>query len=168
MKKNKKGFTLLEVILAVAIMLIASTMILQGFIATLVYSANTALYAKTGAGNSDKMYDVVVTKRGKNKDTGNTSYDGMNSTVGTIKFTFDSGTKSYRVNTWAAKNAGSKVKADEDNNTSFNRYAVTYALPDIKCDKCGVKNVGISAETGKWICTVCKKELTAPTTATDP
>ena len=161
MKKNKKGFTLLEVLLAVAIMLIASTMILQGFISTLVYSANTALYAKSGAKNTEKMYDTVASKKGINKELGGAG-------VTTIKYTFDGSTTTYRVNTWSSKDLEAKL-ADGDSNTSFNRYAVTYALPNLKCPKCGkVDNVGISQVTGNWICTKCEKELVAPSAASDP
>lgn len=48
---NKKGFTLLEVMLSVAIMAISSTMIMVGFLTTMTYSRNSALYSKVGASN---------------------------------------------------------------------------------------------------------------------
>ena len=40
MIRNKKAFSLLEVLLAMAIMLIASVMIMQGFMSTYSYSGN--------------------------------------------------------------------------------------------------------------------------------
>ena len=55
---NKKGFTLLEVMLAVAIMAIASTMIMVGFLTTMTYSRNTTLYARVGSAN----YDNCITR----------------------------------------------------------------------------------------------------------
>ena len=45
MIRNKKAFSLLEVLLAMAIMLIASVMIMQGFMSTYSYSGNTKVYA---------------------------------------------------------------------------------------------------------------------------
>lgn len=49
--KNKRGFTLLEVMLAVAIMAVSSTMIMVGFLTTMTYSRNSALYSRVGASN---------------------------------------------------------------------------------------------------------------------
>jgi len=46
--KSKTGFTLLEVLLATVIMVIASTMIMQGFIAVMVLGANNRSLAKSG------------------------------------------------------------------------------------------------------------------------
>lgn len=56
--KSKKGFTLLEVMLAVAILTIASTMIMEGFLATMGYSTNTSIYSRAGA----KNYSVTIGK----------------------------------------------------------------------------------------------------------
>ena len=49
--KSKSGFTLLEVVLATAIMAIASTMIMQGFITVMVLGANNRNMAKSGDNN---------------------------------------------------------------------------------------------------------------------
>jgi prepilin-type N-terminal cleavage/methylation domain-containing protein len=46
--KSKSGFTLLEVLLATVIMVIASTMIMQGFIAVMVLGANNRKFAESG------------------------------------------------------------------------------------------------------------------------
>ena len=46
--KSKSGFTLLEVLLATVIMVIASTLIMQGFIAVMVLGANNRSFAKSG------------------------------------------------------------------------------------------------------------------------
>ena len=46
--KSKSGFTLLEVLLATVILVIASTMIMQGFIAVMVLGANNRSFAKSG------------------------------------------------------------------------------------------------------------------------
>lgn len=51
-KKNRqRGFTLLETMLSVAIMVIISTMLLNGFAATMGYSYHTSVYAKSAASN---------------------------------------------------------------------------------------------------------------------
>lgn len=52
---SKKGFTLLEVMLAVAILTITSAMIMNGFLATMKYSTNTSIYSRCGS------YDYATT-----------------------------------------------------------------------------------------------------------
>jgi prepilin-type N-terminal cleavage/methylation domain-containing protein len=41
--KNKKGFTLLETLLSVAILVIISSMMINGFMATITYSHNSSV-----------------------------------------------------------------------------------------------------------------------------
>ena len=50
-KKSKSGFTLLEVILAVVILVIASTMIMKGFIAVMIFGRNNRNYVRAGEYN---------------------------------------------------------------------------------------------------------------------
>jgi prepilin-type N-terminal cleavage/methylation domain-containing protein len=57
---NKKGFTLLEVMLAVAILAIVSSMMMTGFLTTMTYSYNSSLYAKIGAGNYANAITAVA------------------------------------------------------------------------------------------------------------
>lgn len=49
--KSKKGFTLLEIVLAVAILMIMSTALVQGFLSTLQYSYDTSLYLRISKSN---------------------------------------------------------------------------------------------------------------------
>jgi len=51
-KKSKRGFTLLEVLLATVIMVIASTMIMKGFISVMVFARNNRNYSKSGELNT--------------------------------------------------------------------------------------------------------------------
>lgn len=51
LKNNSQGFTLLETLLSVAIMVIMSTMLLNGFAATMGYSYHTSVYTKSAASN---------------------------------------------------------------------------------------------------------------------
>ena len=50
-KKTKKGFTLLETLLSVALLVIISTMLMNGFMSTMNYSHNTSVYWKSAGGN---------------------------------------------------------------------------------------------------------------------
>ena len=60
-KSSKSGFTLLEVLLATAILVIASTMIMKGFIAVMIYSRNNLSLAKSGSKNYVRaMHDTLV------------------------------------------------------------------------------------------------------------
>lgn len=57
-KKSKKGFTLLEVMLSVAILVIGSTMMLNGFMSTMNYSHNTSVFSRTASTN----YSTAIKK----------------------------------------------------------------------------------------------------------
>jgi len=50
--KNKKGFTLLETLLATCILVIVSSMLMQGFITAMGYSYNSSVYSRSAAYNS--------------------------------------------------------------------------------------------------------------------
>lgn len=50
-RRSKTGFTLLEVLLATVIMVIASTMIMKGFISVMVIGRNSRAYARSGETN---------------------------------------------------------------------------------------------------------------------
>lgn len=57
---SKKGFSLLEVMLAVAIMATASSMIMYGFLTTMNYSNNSSIYARVAAANTNENYDRMA------------------------------------------------------------------------------------------------------------
>ena len=48
---NRKGFTLVETLLATFILVVVSTMLVNGFIATMGYSYQTSVYTKSGSNN---------------------------------------------------------------------------------------------------------------------
>ena len=64
-RSSKKGFTLLEVMLSIAILTIVSTMIMQGFLAAMNYSTNNSVYARLGANN----YSTAIRKLAENSST---------------------------------------------------------------------------------------------------
>ena len=68
---NRKGFTLVETLLATFILVVISTMLINGFIATMGYSYQTSVYSKSGANNYAACMDRVakhnsMTNRGTN------------------------------------------------------------------------------------------------------
>lgn len=70
-RQSKRGFTLLEVMLATVIMTIVSVMIMKGFLSTLNYAHNNNVYNKMGAKNYADALGVIgqmVSYGGKNGD----------------------------------------------------------------------------------------------------
>ena len=57
-KSNRKGFTLVETLLATVILVVVSTMLFNGFIATMGYSYQTSVYSKS----SGKNYEACMSK----------------------------------------------------------------------------------------------------------
>ena len=60
-KNDKKAFTLLEVMLATAVGLVASTMMVEGLISAMQYTSNTKLYARFSEANTgNAAYELGV------------------------------------------------------------------------------------------------------------
>ena len=57
---NKKGFTLLETLLATCILVIISSMLMEGFITAMGYSYNSSVYSKSAAYNSKLCVDQLA------------------------------------------------------------------------------------------------------------
>ena len=58
--KNKKGFTLLETLLATCILVIVASMLMEGFISAMGYSYNSSVYARSAAYNSKLCVDKIA------------------------------------------------------------------------------------------------------------
>lgn len=58
--RSKSGFTLLEVLLAVVILVIASTMIMKGFIAVMIFGRNDRNYAMSGEANYRRAMNETI------------------------------------------------------------------------------------------------------------
>lgn len=69
-KFSKRGFTLLEVMLATVIMTIVSTMIMKGFLSTMNYAHNNNVYSKMGAQNYQNALGQVTNMVGYGKGDG--------------------------------------------------------------------------------------------------
>lgn len=90
---NRRGFTLVETLLATFILVVISTMLINGFISTMGYSYQTSVYVKSGENNYTACMDYVATwnklskedreKNGKQINDGN--LDGV--TKKTLTFT---------------------------------------------------------------------------------
>lgn len=59
-KSNRKGFTLVETLLATFILVVVSTMLVNGFIATMGFSYQTSVYSKSGSNNYAACMDKVA------------------------------------------------------------------------------------------------------------
>ena len=160
-KSNKKGFTLLEVMLATAILLIASTMVMQGFLSTMTYSYNSAVYAKDGAKNNAKvtkdLADVAVAK----DVSGPSGGENLVLKFGTEE---SSKTAKFSVLSWSSTDhSGQDIKAAyaENGSSVSNRYALTYTLPAAyKCPKCKssaklARDSADEANNYRWFCKAC-------------
>lgn len=71
-KSNRKGFTLVETLLATFILVVTSTMLVNGFVATMGYSYQTSVYSKSGAHN----YSQCMAKVGSWNQLENTGASG--------------------------------------------------------------------------------------------
>ncbi len=80
-KKNKRGFTLLETMLSVALLLIVTTMVYEGFMSTLQYAFNTQIHERAG----DNAVSHV------NSLLGNSSLSGYSSANDAIGLVYQSG-----------------------------------------------------------------------------
>ena len=56
---GRKGFTLVETLLATFILVVISTMLVNGFIATMGFSYQTSVYSKSGANNYGLAMDKI-------------------------------------------------------------------------------------------------------------
>jgi len=59
--KCKQGFTLLETMLSIALLLVLVLIVYQGFVSTMQISTNSALYSKTGAAAAGTVYSQMAT-----------------------------------------------------------------------------------------------------------
>jgi prepilin-type N-terminal cleavage/methylation domain-containing protein len=66
MKVSKRGFSLLETMLSVAILLIVTLMVYEGFMSTLNYAGDTALAERVGNEQAGKVYAELGSKTNGN------------------------------------------------------------------------------------------------------
>ncbi len=144
--KSKSGFTLLEVLLAVVILVIASTMIMKGFIAVMVFSRNDRNYAMSGEYNyrramsetiihyataANQQADVIDPLKGGVHSTLTATFDPSHSPTGVTASQMNL-TVDLSVYTDPDVNFTTNVGGDElDQVTSAaNRYAFFYDFGD--------------------------------------
>jgi prepilin-type N-terminal cleavage/methylation domain-containing protein len=59
--RRKRGFTLLETMLSIALLLVLTLIIYQGFVYTMQLSTNSALYSKSGTVAAGNVYSQMAT-----------------------------------------------------------------------------------------------------------
>lgn len=121
--KTKKGFTLLEVLLATAILVIISSMLMQGFITTMGFSYNSSVYARSAAWNS-KLCIAQLGQWSANAD----------------KFEYDTSTNTFKPTKTAAYNDTEFYNNSSSKKISFGQGTVGAKL--------GTVSVAIHKETG--------------------
>ena len=96
-KNNRKGFTLVETLLAVFILIVVSTMLINGFIATMAYSYQTSVYSKSAGTNYKAcMNQVGVWSHYKNIGTDGREAHGYNYMTGANNTTVNKHTLEFR------------------------------------------------------------------------
>ena len=87
-KRCRKGFTLVETILAMFILFVVSTMLVNGFIAAMAYSYQTSIYSKSGSDNySVCMNDIANWSNQKVADREKNAYSNyMSGNHSVLKF----------------------------------------------------------------------------------
>jgi len=85
-KKSKAGFTLLEVLLSTVILVIASTMIMKGFIAVMIFANNNRGFAKQAAANNKAAIQkfMIDYATGNQQDVINAAYGSTNHSTVTM------------------------------------------------------------------------------------
>lgn len=166
---SKKGFSLLEVMLAVAIMATASSMIMYGFLTSMNYANNSSIYARVAAANAGSNYDrmgqilsVTVTNTGTGSRSATLA--GFTPTekhiavqgggldisldAGALRFTDDGASNAATFNVTAGAAALDSDYAiaiegtgDYDNATvSDNRTSFFYTIPDVNWAGYNIQN----------------------------
>lgn len=146
---SKKGFTLVEVMLAVVILVMSSTMIMQGFITTMNCSRNSTIYSRVGSENYSTLISKIsafsqmsATQREhiiQKAQNGTLSFNGTSYTTGiNIWAITSSGTGD--INVAGAASVGAN-EADMGSAVIDNRYAFFYVDSDgaghFSCDRDG-------------------------------
>ncbi|MDD4096367.1 MAG: prepilin-type N-terminal cleavage/methylation domain-containing protein [Oscillospiraceae bacterium] len=133
-QRSRRGFTLLEIVLAVALMLIITLIIYQGFMSTLQYSGNTAMFERTAQANNQSANAHI----GAGTANGGTSDEG-------IYLANNSGTffQVIRVNTedktavdpdWQYGEAAFNENAQSSATHRYSFHYVVRPCPDPACD----------------------------------
>lgn len=99
-KNNRKGFTLVETLLAIFILIVVSTMLINGFIATMAYSYQTSVYSKSAGTNYKAcMNQVGVWSHYQNKGADGRESHGYNYMTGAHNTTLNNHTLEFKGST---------------------------------------------------------------------
>lgn len=99
-KNNRKGFTLVETLLAIFILIVVSTMLINGFITTMAYSYQTSVYSKSAGTNYKACMNQVGTwSHYTNKGDDGRESHGYNYMTGAHNTTVNNHTLTFAVTT---------------------------------------------------------------------
>ena len=106
--KSKKGFTLLETLLATAILVIVGSMLMEGFITAMGFSYNSSVYSRSAAYNSQ----LCITQLAKWSMYGDgiASYDTSTSSTVAVPAAYKSSYPSSWVTTVSSLKACSSIQ----------------------------------------------------------
>lgn len=121
--KNKKGFTLLETLLATCILVIVGSMLMEGFITAMGYSYNSSVYARSSSYNNKLCVDklaywsmkadgvssvnadsTINAETNPYRDVGQYGYDQTNNLTNLKQLTFGGGLGTIRIAVYEQKN----------------------------------------------------------------
>lgn len=147
---NKKGFTLLEVMLAVAIMAIASTMIMVGFLTTMNYSRNSALYARVGSANYNNCLTQLntMTTNETRRNQLNPGLNSLSNTDITINGTNISTTQFIIHWTGTSQSGVRALKITDDMNNTVTAAGGAYNVSSVSIPNGSGETVAEATQTG--------------------
>ena len=124
-KSSKIGFTLLEVVLSIAIMLVLTTMMMNGFAATMSYSFHTSVYASTAAANYDKVLTNIA-KAVKSDRAAFRSLPSYANAAGEVEISLDQTIASVPGNKFTVRLFKANDGAAAANNNGYRSVAETW------------------------------------------
>ena len=96
-RNNRKGFTLVETLLAIFILIVVSTMLINGFITTMAYSYQTSVYTKSAGSNYKACINQIGTwSHYENKGTNGRESHGYNYMTGAHNTTVNNHTLQFQ------------------------------------------------------------------------
>ena len=144
---SKRGFTLLETMLSIAVLLIVTLIVYEGFMTTLNYSGDTALADRVGNDNAGEMYLWMGSNNGSYSANSNApcallirgNLTGANADGSQPKITLVIGASSNSAAGGNSAFASSSINSAYGSGTVFsnttNRHAFTYSVRT--CPECG-------------------------------
>lgn len=148
---SKKGFTLVEVMLAVAILAMASLMIMRGFLATMNQANNSTIFSRAGSNNYALAITKMATMSGETNPINRNMAILNNNSISKGKVTLTASvpftTKEFNIGSWkyvsdlSAEypnfNAANWYNDSNDSYATHRTAFFYYNHPGKECPSCG-------------------------------